>query len=76
MTAVTLNHMPAGHNTGSGFKAPKNFFNMLIKAIVSGIKQELAARKAIRELSALTNAQLHDIGLTRSEIEHAARCGR
>lgn len=72
MAAVTMNNVPAGHNTGSGFNAPKNFFKIMIDAIV----REFAARKAAHQLSMLSNAQLSDIGINRCEIENAVRNGR
>jgi uncharacterized protein YjiS (DUF1127 family) len=76
MAAVTFNNIPAGRNTGSSFKAPKNFLQALLNAIVNTVSRELAARKAIRELNNYNEHELADIGLNRCQIEHAVRSGR
>ncbi|MBQ0822186.1 DUF1127 domain-containing protein [Microvirga sp. HBU67558] len=37
---------------------------------------EIEIRRALREVSALDDAAMHDIGLTPGNIEDVVRCGR
>jgi uncharacterized protein YjiS (DUF1127 family) len=45
-------------------------------AIGSRVVRELRLRRAIRAMQDLDDAMLHDVGLTRDEIEGAVRHGR
>jgi uncharacterized protein YjiS (DUF1127 family) len=47
-----------------------------IKRWIARISNERRIRRGINELMALDEHQLSDIGLTRGNIEHAARYGR
>jgi uncharacterized protein YjiS (DUF1127 family) len=50
---------------------------LLVSAIVATARTRLAnyvnLRRALRDLSRMSNHELHDIGITRSEIEFAVR---
>lgn len=47
-----------------------------IRGFVSAIAEEIRIRRALREVSALDDTALYDIGLSRSGIEDAVRHGR
>jgi uncharacterized protein YjiS (DUF1127 family) len=47
-----------------------------LKNLFSAVMREIRLRRAMRELSALDDAMLHDIGLGHGNIEDAVRCGR
>jgi uncharacterized protein YjiS (DUF1127 family) len=49
---------------------------MFLALILSSIRRWLRYRDALRELSALSERQLSDIGLSRGDIARAARQGR
>ncbi len=46
---------------------------MFVTVLLSKIRSYMKYRESIRELSALTDAQLSDIGIARGQIEHTAR---
>lgn len=45
----------------------------LIHAVVKNVRREIIVRQAIRELNALGERELTDLGLCRAEIESAVR---
>lgn len=47
-----------------------------LKNLFSAVMREIRLRRAMRELSALDDAMLHDIGLGHGNIEDAVSCGR
>lgn len=47
-----------------------------IKGLVASLLHEIQIRRALREVSALGEAALHDIGISPGSIEDAIRCGR
>ena len=47
-----------------------------IKSLLATLIHEIEIRRALREVSTLDDAMLHDIGLTPGNIEDAIRCGR
>jgi uncharacterized protein YjiS (DUF1127 family) len=50
---------------------PSRFWNL-----VTSIRHELRIRRALRHVSTLDDAMLHDIGIGPGGIEDAVRCGR
>jgi uncharacterized protein YjiS (DUF1127 family) len=56
--------------------APKNGgFTMFITLILKRIAAWRRYRSNLRELGQLTDRELEDIGLSRSNVDHAARMG-
>jgi len=47
-----------------------------IKSLFASFLHEIEVRRALRDVSSLDDAMLHDIGLTPGNIEDAVRCGR
>ena len=47
-----------------------------LRNLFSSLMREVRLRRAMRELSALDDEMLHDIGLGPGNIEDAVRCGR
>jgi uncharacterized protein YjiS (DUF1127 family) len=47
-----------------------------IKSLFASLVHEIEIRCALREVSALDDTMLHDIGLTPGNVEDAIRCGR
>ncbi|WP_114945798.1 DUF1127 domain-containing protein [Microvirga calopogonii] len=47
-----------------------------IKSLFAALMHEIEVRRALRHVSSLDDAMLHDIGLTPGNIEDAVRCGR
>jgi len=47
-----------------------------IKSLFASLVHEIEIRRALRDVSSLDDAMLHDIGLTPGNIEEAIRCGR
>jgi uncharacterized protein YjiS (DUF1127 family) len=47
-----------------------------LKNLFSAVMREIRIRRAMREVAALDDAMLHDIGLGPGNIEDAVRCGR
>ena len=47
-----------------------------LKRIIQAIGRELRYRRDFRHLESMTEYELHDIGLSRSQIGHAVRRGR
>ena len=47
-----------------------------LKNLFSAVMREIRIRRAMREVAALDDATLHDIGLGHGSIEDAVRCGR
>lgn len=47
-----------------------------LRNLFSAVMREIRLRRAMRELSALDDAMLQDIGLGPGSIEDAVRCGR
>jgi len=48
----------------------------LIRGLLASLLHEIRIRRALREVSALDDAALHDIGISPGGIEDAIRCGR
>jgi uncharacterized protein YjiS (DUF1127 family) len=49
---------------------------MFLSVILSGLRRWLRSRETARQLAALTDRELSDIGLSRGDIPQAARQGR
>jgi uncharacterized protein YjiS (DUF1127 family) len=49
---------------------------MFLSVILSGLRQWLRSRETARQLSGLTDRELLDIGISRSDIPTIARQGR
>jgi uncharacterized protein YjiS (DUF1127 family) len=49
---------------------------MLLSVILSSLRQWRRSRETARQLAALTDRELSDIGLTRGNVSQAARQGR
>lgn len=49
---------------------------MFLSIILSGIRRWLRARETVRQLHALSDRELSDIGISRSDIAQVARQGR
>jgi len=47
-----------------------------IRSLFAALRREIEIRRALREVSSLDDAMLHDIGLTPGNIEDTIRCGR
>jgi uncharacterized protein YjiS (DUF1127 family) len=47
-----------------------------IMSLFVSLVHEIEIRRALREVSTLDDAMLHDIGLTPGNVEDAIRCGR
>ena len=47
-----------------------------IRSLFAALRREIEIRRALREVSALDDAALHDIGLSQGNLEDAVRCGR
>jgi uncharacterized protein YjiS (DUF1127 family) len=47
-----------------------------IKSFFASLLHEIEIRRALREVSTLDEAMLHDIGLTPGNAEDTIRCGR
>jgi uncharacterized protein YjiS (DUF1127 family) len=47
-----------------------------LRRIIEAIRRELRYRRDFRHLESMTEYELHDIGLSRSQIGHAVRRGR
>ena len=47
-----------------------------LTGLVAAVKREFEIRRALREVSSLDEAMLHDIGITPGSVEDAVRCGR
>jgi uncharacterized protein YjiS (DUF1127 family) len=49
---------------------------MFLSVVLSGLRRWWRARETARQLAALTDRELSDIGLSRGDIHQAARQGR
>ena len=49
---------------------------MFLSVVLSSLRQRVRARETARQLSALSDRELSDIGITRHDIAHVARQGR
>lgn len=49
---------------------------MFVSVILSSLRRWMRSRETVRQLSALTDRQLSDIGLSRDDIARVARHGR
>jgi uncharacterized protein YjiS (DUF1127 family) len=67
MSAVT--HFP--HRSGRAVTAPKS--PAFLRRLLRSISRRLANRAAIRQLAQADDQMLHDIGLTRSDVDAALR---
>ncbi|WP_262028001.1 DUF1127 domain-containing protein [Microvirga sp. Mcv34] len=47
-----------------------------IRSLFAALMHEIEIRRALRDVSSLDDAMLHDIGLTPGSLEDAVRCGR
>ena len=47
-----------------------------LAGLVAALMREIEIRCALREVSSLDDAMLHDIGISPGGIEDAVRCGR
>ena len=47
-----------------------------LKGLFASLMHEIRVRRALRHVSTLDEAMLHDIGLSPGSIEDAIRCGR
>lgn len=69
MSAVSYNPLPLGADDGHSLGSSR------ITAIFHALRSEWRARRAARSVEALSDGMLHDIGLTRGEIDQAVRYG-
>ncbi len=60
-----------GHRPGPEYSLGK--ITMFVTMIAAKIRAFLRYRETVRELSRLTNRELDDLGLSRSEIDFVAR---
>ena len=49
---------------------------MFLSVVLSSLRRWIRARETARQLSALSDRELSDIGITRDDIVHVARRGR
>ncbi len=49
---------------------------MFLSTLIAGFNRWLRYRETVRELSGLTNRELNDLGIRRSDITAVARRGR
>ena len=49
---------------------------MFLSVVLSSLRQWIRARETARQLSALSDRELSDIGIARHDIAHIARQGR
>ena len=54
--------------TDSGTQAAAESFSTLFRGLIDDLKTKMEARRTRRELESLSDAQLKDIGISRSEI--------
>ena len=47
-----------------------------LSGLMASLMREIEIRRALREVSTLDEAMLHDIGISPGGIEDAVRCGR
>ncbi len=47
-----------------------------LRSLFAALVHEIEIRRALRDVSSLDDAMLHDIGLTPGNMEDAVRCGR
>lgn len=47
-----------------------------LRSLFASILHEIEIRRALRDVSSLDDAMLHDIGLTPGNVEDTIRCGR
>jgi uncharacterized protein YjiS (DUF1127 family) len=47
-----------------------------VRRFIAALADARALQRAVRELEAMDDHRLHDLGLTRADIEHAVRLGR
>jgi|UPI0004B248F3 uncharacterized protein YjiS (DUF1127 family) len=66
-------HFPTCDWTAEQQPAPKP---SRLKSLFASLVHEIEIRRALREVSSLDDAMLHDIGLTPGNIEDTIRCGR
>lgn len=57
-----------------GSRAGHGFHRVL--AVLQSVGAEWRARQAVRRVESLSDEVLHDIGITRGEIDQAVRVGR
>ena len=58
----------SGSRTGHGFQP--------MMSVLASVVAEWRARQAVRRVESLSDEVLHDIGITRGEIDQAVRVGR
>jgi uncharacterized protein YjiS (DUF1127 family) len=64
-----------GPGNGSG-RSGRTAIRAGLAALIHGLAREREIRRSMRELRSLDDRMLHDIGLTRGDIERAVRFGR
>lgn len=69
MSALSYSPLPLGAARGHSLGTSR------IAAVFHTLRTDWRARQAARSVEALSDSMLHDIGLTRGEIDQAVRYG-
>lgn len=64
------------HTTPCDWTSERPTKTSRIRSLFAALVHEIEIRRALRDVSSLDEAMLHDIGLTPGNMEDAVRCGR